>query len=284
MGRGLTAIQQNFSDGVTWSTNPSVSLTGSGLTRGLAVSNFNNNTRITVTVSSGSLSDTITLVKVVDGLNGTDGTDGVDGCTINLSNDNHTFIASSNGAIETQQATTTTVVTYKGNTVVTPTYGTMPTVNGLTITRSGNTITIIAPVGTNLATHGSFNIPVIVDGITFNKTFNYSKTNCGADGKDAYSVILTNEAHIFPCETDGSISSVISTTTEVKVYKGTTQLTPTIGTLPTVNGLTLTKNGTTITVQANTGKSLASSGSFSIPITVDGINFFKTFSWSKSFL
>ena len=279
----LTATQQNFSDKITWSTNPSVSLTGTGFTRGLAVSNFNNNARITVTISSGSLSDTITLVKVMDGLNGTDGTDGVDGCTINLSNDNHTFIASSNGAIETQQATTTTVVTYKGNTVVTPTYGTMPTVNGLTITRSGNTITIVAPVGTNLATHGSFNIPVIVDGITFNKTFNYSKANCGADGKDAYSVILTNEAHIFPCEADGNISAVISTTTEVKVYKGTTQLTPTIGTLPTVNGLTLTKNGTTITVQANTGKSLASSGSFNIPITVDGINFFKTFSWSKSF-
>ena len=153
----------------------------------------------------------------------------------------------------------------------------------MTISRNGTTITIIAPVGTNLATHGSFNIPVIVEGITFNKAFSYSKTNCGADGKDAYSVILTNEAHIFPCESDGNISAVISTTTEVEAYKGTTQLTPTIGTLPTVSGLTLTKKDTTITIQANTGTSLASSGSLSIPITVDGINFFKTFSWSKSF-
>lgn len=279
----LTAIQQNFSDGVTWSTNPSVPLTGTGLTRGLAVSNFNSNTRIAVTISSGSLSDTITLVKVIDGTDGSDGTDGIDGCTINLSNDNHTFVASSNGTIEVQQAITTTVTAYKGSTLITPTIGTLPTVNGLTISRNGTTITIIAPVGTNLATHGSFNIPVIVDGITFNKAFSYSKTNCGADGKDAYSVILTNEAHIFPCESDGNISAVISTTTEVKAYKGTTQLTPTIGTLPTVSGLTLTKKDTTITIQANTGTSLASSGSLSIPITVDGINFFKTFSWSKSF-
>ena len=279
----LTAIQQNFSDGVTWSTNPSVPLTGTGLTRGLAVSNFNSNTRIAVTISSGSLSDTVTLVKVIDGTDGSDGTDGIDGCTINLSNDNHTFVASSNGTIEVQQAITTTVTAYKGSTLITPTIGTLPTVNGLTISRSGTTITIIAPVGTNLATHGSFNIPVIVDGITFNKAFSYSKTNCGADGKDAYSVILTNEAHIFPCESDGNISAVISTTTEVKTYKGTTQLTPTIGTLPTVSGLTLTKKDTTITIQANIGTSLASSGSFSIPITVDGINFFKTFSWSKSF-
>ena len=279
----LTAIQQNFSDGVTWSTNPSVPLTGTGLTRGLAVSNFNSNTRIAVTISSGSLSDTITLVKVIDGTDGSDGTDGIDGCTINLSNDNHTFVASSNGTIEVQQAITTTVTAYKGSTLITPTIGTLPTVNGLTISRSGTTITIIAPVGTNLATHGSFNIPVIVEGITFNKAFSYSKTNCGADGKDAYSVILTNEAHIFPCESDGNISAVISTTTEVEAYKGTTQLTPTIGTLPTVSGLTLTKKDTTITIQANTGTSLASSGSLSIPITVDGINFFKTFSWSKSF-
>ena len=279
----LTAIQQNFSDGVTWSTNPSVPLTGTGLTRGLAVSNFNSNTRIAVTISSGSLSDIITLVKVIDGTDGSDGTDGIDGCTINLSNDNHTFVASSNGTIEVQQAITTTVTAYKGSTLITPTIGTLPTVNGLTISRNGTTITIIAPVGTNLATHGSFNIPVIVEGITFNKAFSYSKTNCGADGKDAYSVILTNEAHIFPCESDGNISAVISTTTEVEAYKGTTQLTPTIGTLPTVSGLTLTKKDTTITIQANTGTSLASSGSLSIPITVDGINFFKTFSWSKSF-
>lgn len=279
----LTAIQQNFSDEVTWSTNPSVPLTGTGLTRGLAVSNFNSNTRIAVTISSGSLSDTITLVKVIDGTDGSDGTDGIDGCTINLSNDNHTFVASSNGTIEVQQAITTTVIAYKGSTLITPTIGTLPTVNGLTISRNGTTITIIAPVGTNLATHGSFNIPVIVEGITFNKAFSYSKTNCGADGKDAYSVILTNEAHIFPCESDGNISAVISTTTEVEAYKGTTQLTPTIGTLPTVSGLTLTKKDTTITIQANTGTSLASSGSLSIPITVDGINFFKTFSWSKSF-
>ena len=279
----LTAIQQNFSDGVTWSTNPSVPLTGTGLIRGLAVSNFNSNTRIAVTISSGSLSDTITLVKVIDGTDGSDGTDGIDGCTINLSNDNHTFVASSNGTIEVQQAITTTVTAYKGSTLITPTIGTLPTVNGLTISRNGTTITIIAPVGTNLATHGSFNIPVIVEGITFNKAFSYSKTNCGADGKDAYSVILTNEAHIFPCESDGNISAVISTTTEVEAYKGTTQLTPTIGTLPTVSGLTLTKKDTTITIQANTGTSLASSGSLSIPITVDGINFFKTFSWSKSF-
>ena len=77
-------------------------------------------------------------------------------------------------------------------------------------------------------------------------------------------------------------SSAISTTTQVLAYKGASSITPTIGTLPTVNGLTLSKNGTTITIQANTGTSLADSGSFNIPVTVDGKSFTKTFSWSKS--
>ena len=279
-GITLTATQQNFSGEVKWSTNPSVPLTGSGLTRSLAISNFNNNTRIAVTVSSGSLSDTITLVKVIDGTNGTDGTDGIDGYTINLSNDNHTFVANQDGKIETQQAITTTVVAYKGSTLITPTIGTLPTVNGLTISRSGTTITIIAPVGTNLATHGSFNIPVIVDGRTFNKAFSYSKVNAG---KNAYTIILTNESHAFPCENNGNIPSAISTTTVVKAYKGTSEITPTIGNLPSVSGLTLSKSGTTITIQANAGTSLSASGKFDIPITVDGLKFTKSFSWAKAY-
>lgn len=288
----LTAIQQNFSDTITWSTNPSVTLSGSGLTRTLAVSSFNSNQKITVTITAGGMSDTVTLVKVIDGnngadgqdgTNGTDGADGVDGYTINLSNDNHTFIANSSGNIETQQSTTTIVTAYKGTTPVTPTIGTLPTVNGLSISRSGTTITINATIGTNLATHGSFNIPVTIDGNTFSKAFSYSKVNCGENGDDAYTVILTNEAHIFPCANNGSITSAISTTTQVRAFRGTTEVTPTIGTLPSVTGLTLSKSGTTITVQANVGTSLASSGSFNIPITVNGISFTKTFSWSKSF-
>ena len=42
----LTATQQNFNSAITWSTTPSVTLGGSGNTRTLAVSNFNNNNQI----------------------------------------------------------------------------------------------------------------------------------------------------------------------------------------------------------------------------------------------
>ena len=282
----LTALQQNFSDSITWSTSPSVTLSGSGNSRILSVSNFTNNNVIKVTITAGSLSDTITLVKVIDGTDGTDGSDGkdgIDGYVVNISNDNHTFVANENGAIVSQQATTTVVTAFRGTTSVAPTIGTLPTVNGLTLSRNGSTITIIAPVGSNMATHGTFNIPVTIDGISFNKAFSYSKVNCGENGEDGYTVILTNEAHIFPCASNGNIATAISTTTVVRAFKGNTEITPTIGTLPSVTGLTLSKSGTTITIRANTGTSLASSGSFDIPVTVDGKTFTKTFSWAKSF-
>lgn len=104
----------------------------------------------------------------------------------------------------------------------------------------------------------------------------------GAKGDSAYTIILSNENHTFPCQWNGNIPNAISTTTKVIALKGATEITPTIGTLPTVPGLTLTKNGATITVVANVGTSLADYGSFGIPVTVDGIGFTKTFTWSKS--
>lgn len=104
----------------------------------------------------------------------------------------------------------------------------------------------------------------------------------GAKGDSAYTIILSNENHTFPCQWNGNIPNAISTTTKVIALKGATEITPTIGTLPTVAGLTLTKNGATITVVANVGTSLAEHGSFDIPVTVDGIGFTKTFTWSKS--
>ena len=145
---------------------------------------------------------------------------------------------------------------------VSPTFGTL---NG-----NGRSIRIRYIVGS------------IYDEITIVKVSDGAKGEGGEAGKDAYTVILTNENHSFSAENDGKISVATSTTTEVIAYKGASKITPTIGTLPTVNGLTLSKNGAIITIQANTGTSLADSGSFNIPVTVDGKTFTKSFSWSKS--
>ena len=103
----------------------------------------------------------------------------------------------------------------------------------------------------------------------------------GASGSDAYTVLLTNENHTFVANHLGVTAEQI-VTTDVIAYKGSTPITPTIGTLPSVTGLTLAKSGVRITIKANANVStLADSGSFDIPITVDGKSFTKSFSWTK---
>lgn len=104
----------------------------------------------------------------------------------------------------------------------------------------------------------------------------------GVAGKDAYTVILTNETHTFPASSTGNITSAISTTSDVIAYKGATSVTPTIGNITNPSGMTITKSGTRLTFQANAGTSLANTGSVTIPVTVDGHTFNKVFSWSKA--
>lgn len=213
------------------------------------------------------------------------GEDGADAYTVLLSNENHTFPSTYEGNIENAITTTTVAIAYKGKTSITPTIGTLPTVTGLSLSKSGNTVTIVANKGTSLADTGTFKIPVIVDGITFEKTFSWSKSKnglSGTDGEDGYTIFLTNENFTFVADDTGNVTKAQTTTTNILAYKGSNSLAFTIGTLPTVNGLTLSKTTDTITIKANTGTSLADVGSFDIIINADGKSFTKTFSWSKS--
>lgn len=213
------------------------------------------------------------------------GEDGNDAYTVLLSNENHTFPSTYEGNIESAITTTTVAVAYKGKTSITPTIGTLPTVTGLSLSKSGNAVTIVANKGTSLADTGTFKIPVIVDGITFEKTFSWSKSKnglSGTDGEDGYTIFLTNENFTFVADDTGNVTKAQTTTTNILAYKGSNSLAFTIGNLPTVNGLTLSKTTDTITIKANTGTSLADVGSFDIIINADGKSFTKKFSWSKT--
>lgn len=213
------------------------------------------------------------------------GEDGNDAYTVLLSNENHTFPSTYEGNIESAITTTTVAVAYKGKTSITPTIGTLPTVTGLSLSKSGNTVTIVANKGTSLANTGTFKIPVIVDGITFEKTFSWTKSKnglSGADGEDGYTIFLTNENFTFVADDTGNVTKAQTTTTNILAYKGSNSLAFTIGTLPTVSGLTLSKTTDTITIKANTGTSLADVGSFDIIINADDKSFTKKFSWSKT--
>ena len=102
----------------------------------------------------------------------------------------------------------------------------------------------------------------------------------GASGSDAYTVLLTNENETFLANNLGATHEQI-VYTSVIAYKGVTPITPIIGVLPTVEGMTIVKTDNRIGIRVEYGTSLADKGSFDIPITVDGHSFTKTFSWTK---
>lgn len=216
---------------------------------------------------------------------------GIDSVNVILSNESHSFIANSNGNA-VSSSITNSISGYSGTTKVETSVGTITGIpSGMSINVNDNNsinTTLSISVTTSMTTRsGVINIPVTVNGVTIIKQFSYSLALAGVngqkgdDGADAYTVFLSNQNHSFNCDDSGNITTAITTTTTVVAYKGTSTITPTIGTLPSVKGLTLSKSGSVITIKANTGTSLANNGSFTIPVTVDGLQFNLVFSYSK---
>ena len=191
----LTATQQNFNSAITWSTTPSVTLGGSGNTRTLAVSNFNNNNEIKINVSSEGLSDTVTIIKIKDGATGATGSAGKDSYTIVLSNESQT-IATDTGLKPLTATTYNCVVTvYRGTTKLTATNST-PGTNQFKVTLPSNptgitlgqstagTITFATTTSTAISANGNINLNIQINGIseTFTKTISYSASKQGNTG------------------------------------------------------------------------------------------------------
>ena len=105
----------------------------------------------------------------------------------------------------------------------------------------------------------------------------------GADGKDAYTVLLTNESHTFAGDESAALAS--SAECSVVAYKGAAQTAVTIGTVtgaPQGMSVQTANNGTTsakITVSV-TPSLKQRQGVLKIPVSVDGKSFTKDFSWS----
>lgn len=105
----------------------------------------------------------------------------------------------------------------------------------------------------------------------------------GTEGKDAYTVLLTNEAHTFAGGETAAKAAVTSFL--VQAYKGAEMVRATIGEITGIpSGMTvqLSENGSTTpsaTITVTEGMDTLS-GSLDVPITVDGKVFKKRFSWS----
>ena len=103
------------------------------------------------------------------------------------------------------------------------------------------------------------------------------------DGQDAITVSLSNDNHTFAGGTSAALAG--NTTCAVTAYKGTTQVAATIGTItgqPTGLTTSVSNNGTTsasFTVTVDTTMT-TQAGVLSVPVTVEGQTFNKTFSYS----
>lgn len=99
---------------------------------------------------------------------------------------------------------------------------------------------------------------------------------------EPFHVLLTNEAQQFVTNSSRVVTSTQSYYTDIIVYQGGTERTDyTIGTVSSANNITVSKTTSRVTfsVSANTTIS-ADSGTFTIPITLDGETVNKVFSWS----
>ena len=99
---------------------------------------------------------------------------------------------------------------------------------------------------------------------------------------EPFSVILTNEAQQFSTDPNRKVTSTQSYYTDIIVYQGTTLRTDyTIGTINSANNITVSKNASRVTFSVTAGTTVsADTGSFTIPIIIDGKTVNKVFSWS----
>lgn len=113
-----------------------------------------------------------------------------------------------------------------------------------------------------------------------NHATQWSPTQDEMVGEDAYSVMLTNESHVF----EEGVAAMAEC--GISALKGNVRVPVTIGTIsgmPPSAGMHVSVIGngsTSATVRVRVAASLAAGGELTIPVTVDGLVFQKTFSWS----
>ncbi len=147
-------------------------------------------------------SQTVPIISIgkngTDGQDGQDGEDGKDAYTVILTNESHTFAATSDGKAIAGN-TQVNVIAYKGATQVAATIGTisgLPTGMTAPITSNGTTSAYFTPtVTTSMVTKtGVLTVPITVDGKSFTKKFSYSLAIAGTGiSSIAYKYLATQD-------------------------------------------------------------------------------------------
>ena len=215
----------------------------------------------------------------------TDGINGTSAVTAVLSNDSHSIPCNTSGTPSTYAGAVTTMSVFVGSTDTSSswTYKATPTNVTGTSSNSNRTFTV---TGISADT-GYVDITASRSGYSsVTKRFTVVKSKQGATGgpgKDAYTVVLSNESHTFPGSTSAALAG--NATCTIIAYKGATKVNATIGTItgmPTGMSVSLSNNGTqnaSFTVSVTTSMT-TKNGTLTVPITIDGVVFNKTFSYS----
>jgi hypothetical protein len=154
------------------------------------------------------------------------------------------------------------------------------------LSRNGNTITITG------STLSAYSVVIKASDGTYGDTITIHKVSDGAVGAKGDSTpiaFLTNENISFSANENGQ-TDAISFTTNVTAYKGTTKVTPTIGTVTGLpSGMTVSEPTTTSNEQvltftvakdSNLGSAASTNGTITIPVT-SPITTNLILSWSK---
>lgn len=282
---GTTVTYQKSSSGTTaptgtWVSSPVATTVGEFLW-----------TRTITSYSSGS--PTTAYSVAAHGSQGPQGVQGAPAPLVYLTTTAQALVSPAAGGA-TSPATAQVVGAAVNTTITAWTYS----VNGAAFTatvpagvsRSGNTVTITGSTMTaKTITVRMADAAGVADTATVAKVADGaagSPGNPGAPGADAYTVVLSNEAHTFAGSTTAALAG--STTSAVIAYKGATRVAATVDTITgQVTGLTtaITSNGTTsasITITATTALTTRN-GVLSVPVTVDGQTFTKTIAWAVSY-
>ena len=196
--------------GLTWSVT-GATLTGSGQTRSLAYANMSADVcMVTATVSDGgsTFSDTITIIKVYDGMPGTDGSDGAPGepgttgadgapaVSASMTLDSIGLPADATGAVTSYTGASSSMVVFMGGAVDTTNWSFSHVASGVTVTRSTNTVTVTAmSAGTEIGyvdvTATRYGYASITKRVTVSK---YKTGATGATGANATAYWMTTSA------------------------------------------------------------------------------------------
>lgn len=274
------------------------SINSSGDISLLSLTDDQGSAQFAATYGGQTIKKVINFAKSKQGVQGNPGTPGAPGTPariINLTSTSQVLKAPPGGGATTPASTTVSATVLNTGTLswtysvdgvtfssTKPAYVSTPSGNSVVVTGSTMTASTVTIKVSDGVVSDTYTIAKVQDGTNGQDGIPGS---VGPKGEDAYTVILSNEAHAFA----GDISNALAGSTyfDIIAYKGATRILSTVGTITgTKTGISadITNNGSTtarVTVTVTTG--LTSGGILTIPITVDGKVFTKQFVYTISF-